>query len=621
MTRRKVPAFGEVYTAKLRTERTAIAELERYVEARVASGHIVGTDWNYEPLLETPPPVPLEFRWHRVDRVLKSFARSRQLIGRWSGKPFILLDSQVRYIVAPVFGWTHPDGRRIVRTVWDEIPRKNGKSTLASGAALYLFGDDGENTPQVAAAAADRSQAGLVFKPSRAMAEASPYWRRKFGDDLRTHVIEVNGGAGWFKAVSADGARQQGLNLHGAIIDEVHVHKSPDLIDALETGTGSRDQPLTLFITTADDGADGSIYATKREYLEGIVAGSITDPTFRGVVFGADKSADGFDPFALETIRAANPGIGHTVHEDYLVGKADEARQSPAQLNRYLRLHLNVRTKQLDRWLPLQRWDYGAVELDLATAFAGRQSFGGLDLSSSSDFTAFALLTPIPPEERPELAELDEVIVDEDGSPVAGGLDDNDAGLERVARAAGYYLDVLHWLPEDRIDELERKLAVPLSQWVADGWLLATEGNVVDYARVRADIDARIEHLGAKLHEVAFDPWNASETVQEMQNAGRTMVPLRQGYASLSAPCKELERLVMGSTAELPLLIHGGNPVLRWEADNVAVTQDPGGNLKPAKPDRNKSAKRIDGIAATVNALARAMLRPPPKRAKRVAGF
>ena len=622
MARRRTPEFGEQYTARLRTERTAIAELERYVEARVKSGHIVGTEWNGTPLLETPPPVPLEFRWHRVDRVLTSFARSRQLIGQWSGRPFILLDSQVRYIIAPVFGWTHPDGRRIIRTVWDEIPRKNGKSTLASGAALYLFGDDGENTPQVAAAAADRSQAGLVFKPSRAMAEASPYWRRKFGDDLRTHVIECNGGAGWFKAVSADGARQQGLNLHAAIVDEVHVHKSPDLIDALETGTGSREQPLTMFITTADDGADGSIYSTKREYLEGIVAGSIVDPTFRGVVFGADKSAEDFDPFHIDTIRNANPGIGQTVHEDYLIGKAEEARQSPAQLNRYLRLHLNVRTKQLDRWLPLDRWDHGAQALDLEHAFNGRQCFGGLDLSSSSDFTAFALLAPIPPEDRPELADLDELILDEEGNPVLAGLDEElDAGLERVARAAGYYLDVLHWLPEERIAELDRKLGVPLEEWVADGWLIATEGNVVDYAKVRADIDARVELLGAQLHEVAFDPWNASETVQEMQNRGRTMVPLRQGFASLSAPCKELERLVMGSTADLPLLIHGGNPVLRWAADNVAVLADPGGNLKPSKPDRHKSTKRIDGIAATVNALARAMLRPPPKKKKRAYGF
>ena len=614
MTRRRTPAFGEPYTARLRTERTAIAELERYVAARVASGHLIGTDWPYAPLYETPPPVPLEFRWHRVDRVIASLGRLRQIAGTWADQPLKLLDTQARYVVAPTFGWTHPNGRRIIRTMWDDIARKNGKSTLASGVGLYMFGDDGEAGPQVAAAAADRAQAGLVFRPSLAMANASPYWRERFGDNIRANLIETAGGAGWFKAISADGARQQGLNLHAAIIDEVHVHKTGELIDALEKGTGAREQPLVLFITTADAGDDLTPYGTKRIYLEGIVAGNIVDPTFRGVVFGATKDDD---PFALETIHKANPGMGYTIHEDYLVAEARRAAQSPAELNNYLRFHLNLRTKQADRWLTLDAWDLGALPIPDG-AFDGRRASAGLDLASSTDFTAFAIVVPV--DDDNELDAIGQEDADLDALDAIAG---RETDLELVRRAAGYYLIVDHWLPEERIPELERKLGVPLEQWVADGWLRTTEGNVIDYRTVRRDVLARLDELGVDPGglECAFDPWNASETVRELEEAGLAMHPLRQGYASLSAPCHELERLVMGSTAELPLLIHAGNPILRWEADNVAVLTDPNGNLKPSKPDRRKSTKRIDGIAATVNALARAMLRPPPPKRRRVAGF
>lgn len=601
--------------------------MDRTIDLAVArwadEGLLERTPWRGKPLLATPLPDgdDIEFDPAAVERVLRFFRLLRQLIGRWSGRKFVLLDWQVRYLVAPAFGIKRKStGRRVIRTVWFEIPRKNGKSTLCSGLALYLFAADREAGAQVYTAAGDRGQAGIVFGPCRDMAAGSPELARAIGKGIRRHYLEHPRTGSILRALSSDGARQHGLNVHGAIVDEVHVHKSPDLIDALETGVGSREQPLIIFITTADEGADGSIYATKREYLEGIVSGTIIDPTFYGVVFGVDHTVKGFDPFAEATLIAANPGADITVLLEYLLAKAEEARQSPSQLNRYLRLHLNVRTKQSVRWLPLDRWDAAAGVLDLDVAFRGRPTYGGLDLSTSTDFTAAAFLTPIPPEDRPDITDDDEVIGD--ASPPPGS--DGSAPVEPavvVAAARGYYAHVMHWIPEERADELERRTGVPLNQWREEGWLRFTEGNVVDYAQVRADIKAEAELLGAVIVEFAYDPWNAAETVNEMQNDGLTMVPIRQGYASLSSPSKELERLVMGSTAEVPLIVHGGNPVLRWMADNVEVHQDPAGNIKPAKPDRRKSAKRIDGIAAIVNALARAMLRPPPKKARRVAGF
>lgn len=618
---KRTPAKGSATPRRPRRPVPMAEQLDRAVKRWVAAGLVEPTGWKGRPLVEAPLPdgPDVELDLERVERVLKFFLLLRQLIGRWSGRRFVLLDWQVRYLVGPVFGIVDRETRRrIIRTVWFEIPRKNGKSTLCSGIALYLFAADREPGAQVYAAAGDRGQAGIVFGPCRDMAAGSPELARALGKGIRRHYLEHPRTGSILRALSSDGARQHGLNIHGAIVDEVHVHKSPDLIDALETGTGSREQPLVVFITTADEGADGSVYATKREYLEGIASGTIVDRSFYGVVFGVDATAEGFDPFSLDTLRAANPGAGITVLEDYLVAKAEEARQSPAQLNRYLRLHLNVRTKQSVRWLPLDRWDAAAGELNLDVAFAGRNTYGGLDLSSTTDFTAFAFLTPIPPEDRPEL-DLGEDEVVED--VVEEGADGEELELQRIAAAGGYYAHVLHWIPEERAVELERRTGVPLHRWRDEGWLRFTEGNVVDYAQVRHDIHAEAELLGAVLVEVAFDPWNAAETVNELANEGLTMVPLRQGYASLSSPSKELERLVMGSTVDVPLLVHGGNPVLRWMADNVEVVTDPNGNIRPTKPDRRKSAKRIDGIAAIVNALARAMLRPPPRKPRRAVGF
>ena len=571
------PAKAAPTARRPRKARTMEELVDEHVARWAREGLLELTGWKGAPHLRTalPSGPDVEFDPARVERVLRFFLILRQLIGRHAGRRFILLDWQVRYLVAPVFGIVDKvTRRRVIRTVWFEIPRKNGKSTLCSGLALYLFTGDSEPGAQVYTAAGDRGQAGIVFGPCRDMAAGSPPLARRLGNGIRRHYLENPHSGSILRALSSDGARQHGLNVHGAIVDEVHVHKSPDLIDALETGVGSRDQPLVIFITTADEGADGSIYATKREYLEGIVGGTIVDRRFLGVVFAADPAAPGFDPFSRETILSANPGTDVTISLEYLEGAAAEARVA----------------EQAGEVLP-------AGHTGLDTMFAGRPTYGGLDLSSTSDFTAFAFLTQLT-----------------EPAPVG------DVTADRVP-TEGYALHVLHWIPEERAEDLERRTGVPLGRWREDGWLRFTEGNVVDYAQVRADIAAETERLGAVLVEVAYDPWNAAETVNEMQNAGLTMVPLRQGYASLSSPSKELERLVMGSTPDAPLLIHGANPVLRWMADNVEVTQDPGGNIKPTKPDKRKSSKRIDGIAATVNALARAMLRPPPKKPRRSAGF
>ena len=579
------------------TQEDAWREISEHVAELVESSTAfapIETGWmeDHAPLFTTPLPAGagVVYSRARVERVLRALAKLEQIKGRWARQPLRLFDWQVFYEIAPVFGLIDAaTGCRIIRTAYFEKPRKNGKSTECSGLGLYLAFADGEEGAEVYAAARDKQQAQIVFQPAKTMAERSPELRKKLGVRGITKGYLTNPTTtSIFRPLAADmGGNLHGLNVHGGIVDELHVHRTPDTIDAIETGTGSREQPLIVIITTADEGVTGSIYDTKRSYAENLHAGTIRDPSFYAVVFAATDEQLARDPFSIETLRAANPGIGYTVTEEYLRGKAREASNSPAQLNRYLRLHCGKRTKQTIAWLTMAKWD-AAAGMVSREDFAGKMAYLGFDLSATTDFTAAVWIAPI---------NLD----DDEGTPA-------------------YLVWARFWIPEERVEELERLTGVPLRAWHKAGWLNLTEGNVVDYARVRKDMAAETELLGCTVAEVAYDPWNATETVQEMQNEGHTMIPTRQGYLTLNAPAKEIERVVMGSTPDRPLFRHGGNPVLRWMADCAEVMQDPAGNIKPAKPDRRKSSKRIDGIAAAVNAMSRAMLRTVPKKKRRSGG-
>jgi phage terminase large subunit-like protein len=590
------------------TEREVWQAIGDHLVELVEAGDVLASGWleENEPAIVTPVPHGRDVIYDpaRVEKVVRTLAQFEQIKGRWAGRPLRLLDWQFLYEIAPVFGlvrWHElppaerrgdelGEHRRIIRTAWFEKPRKNGKSTECSGLGLVLAFADDEPGAEVYAAARNKDQARIVFTPAKTMAERCGPLRRKLGPrGIQRNLLENPSTSSIFRPLASDlGGSLHGLNVHGGIVDEVHVHKSPDTIDAIETGTGSRTQPLVVFITTADEGLTGSIYDTKRSYVEALAEGHAEDETFYGVVFAASAEAIELRPFEDSTLIAANPGVGWTVELDYLRSKAREAKSSPAQLNRYLRLHLGKRTKQSVAWFTMAQWDTSMGLAPTADEWRKAVAYAGIDLSATTDFTAAAIIAPDP---------------QTDG--------------------AGYIGRAMFWLPEQRVDTLEKLTGVPLRRWADEGWIHLTEGNVVDYSRFREDLSAEISRLGCTVAEVGYDPWNAAETVQEMQTQRRnpyTMVPIRQGYASLSGPSKELERLVMGSTPELPLLRFGWNPVLRWMADCVEVMQDPSGNIKPTKPDRRKSSKRIDGIAALVNAIARAMLRAPAKKRRRAGG-
>lgn len=476
--------------------------------------------------------------------------------GPLAGQPFRLEPWQ-RRIVREVFGCKQANGLRQYRKLYLEVPRGNGKSTFAAGLALYLLAVDGERSAKIYSAAADRAQAAIVFETAEKMVQASPVLAKNIRA-YRNKTMEYGESGSKYIVLSADAYTKHGLNPSGIVFDELHAQPNRELYDVLNTAMGKRAQPLMIMITTA--GYDrNSICWEQHEYALRVQSGAIDDPTYYAAIFAAGEEDDWTSPAAWSK---ANPNYGVSVREEFLRQECQVALQSPAYQNTFRRLYLNQWTQQETRWIDMAAWDRCAAPLpDLA----GRSCFAGLDLASTTDIAALALVFPPQAE----------------GEPV--------------------YLLPLFWIPADNMIERERRDRVPYATWVRQGLIEATPGNVIDYGYIRN----RINELAATytIQEMAFDPWNATQLSVELAGDGVNMIEMRQGFASLSAPSKELLRLVLSGG-----LAHGGNPVLRWMADNVTARQDPAGNVKP---DKAKSTGRIDGIAACVMGIGRAMVSQP----------
>ena len=534
-------------------------------------------------MIKTPEPreVPgARFDPARVDKVIAAFRQLRHTKGRFAGQRFDPDCWQVAYLIAPVAGWVHrsPDSGewvRIVTIAYFEMPRKNGKTTTAAGWGIYLTAADGEFGAQVVAAATTKEQAGFIFEPIRQLVNKSPGLKRHLRA-LKHRITHAASGS-YFQPIANAGDAQHGADIHGGIVDELHLHKTMVLIEALETGTGSREQPLIIYITTADAGKRNTPYDEKRTLIEKLARLVLKRPTTYGVVFAAEKPeyengrlVRGDDPFAESTWRKANPGYGISPTKRAMVEAANKAKDSPAELARFLRLHLGIRTKQETRYLDVDDWDVNAAMVD-TDRLKGRECFGGLDLGSTSDLTALVWVFP-----------------------------NDDGTFDVLAR---------HWAPEDSIAALDERTANNASTWVKQGWLTTTPGNVTDYDFIEAQMKRDRDEFLVK--ECAYDRWNANQLINNLTSDGAPMLTMGQGFASMSAPTKDLQRLIrIGSRTDndgvpvKPMVIHGGNPLLRWEIDNFAVAMDPAGNVKP---DKANAGDKIDGVVALIMALSRAM--------------
>lgn len=526
---------------------------KKYI-ADVLSGKVCACKWvrlfceRHERDLKKGAKRGIYFDEAEAERVLRFFDFLRHSKGEWGGQPFILSPWEQAYLWV-LFGWRKKStGLRRFRISYLEVARKNGKSTLAAGVALYLLDGDGEPGAEVYSAATKRDQAKIVHGEACRMVRASSSLKR-FITVRADNMFVVDTGSK-FEPLSSDYNSLDGLNIHGAIIDEVHAHKTRDLWDILETATGARRQPLMFAITTAGVSRHG-ICRELHDYLEKVLDGSLEDDSFCGVIFTLDEGDDYLDERAWVK---ANPNIGVSVKPDDLRDKVKKAQEAPAALNAFLRLHMNVWTQAETRWISPEAWAACDGQTPLED-LRGAPCYGGLDLSSTTDISAFVLKFPA------------------------------------TGDALAWF-----WIPEEEMEKRERRDRVPFSAWVRHGYVEATPGNVIDYEYIRQRIkQLSIEFRG--MREIGYDPWNATQIAIQLEEEGFHVVPVRQGFQTLSPAAKELEREILSGE-----LKHGGNPVMRWMAANVVLATDPAENIKP---DKAKSAERIDGIVALCMAISR----------------
>ena len=476
--------------------------------------------------------------------------------GTWAGKPFELINWQEQ-IIRDLFGIIKPNGYRQFETAYIEIPKKMGKSELAAAVALLLTCGDGEERAEVYGCAADRQQASIVFEVAADMVRMCPALNKRVKILAATKRIIFLPTNSFYQVLSAEAYSKHGFNVHGVIFDELHTQPNRKLFDVMTKGSGdARMQPLYFLITTAGTDTHSICYETHQKAKD-ILEGRKVDRTFYPVIYGAEENDDWTDPKVWEK---ANPSLGITVGIDKVRIACDSARQNPAEENIFRQLRLNQWVKQSVRWMPMEKWDKCDFAIDEAD-LEGRVCYGGLDLSSTTDITAFVLVFP--------------------------PLDENDK----------YHVLPYFWIPEDNIPLRINRDHVPYDIWNRQGFLETTEGNVVHYGY----IEKFIEHLEEKynIREIAFDRWGAVQMVQNLEGMGFTVVPFGQGFRDMSPPTKELMKLVLEKK-----IAHRGHPVLRWMMDNIFIRTDPAGNIKP---DKAKSTEKIDGAVATIMALDRAI--------------
>ena len=476
--------------------------------------------------------------------------------GTWAGKSFELIDWQEQ-IIRDIFGILKPNGYRQFNTAYVEIPKKQGKSELAAAVALLLCCGDGEERAEVYGCAADRQQATIVFDVAADMVRMCPALNKRVKILSSQKRIIYEPTNSFYQVLSAEAYSKHGFNIHGVVFDELHTQPNRKLFDVMTKGSGdARMQPLYFLITTAGTDTNSICYETHQKAVD-ILEGRKHDETFLPIIYGADESDDWTDP---KVWKKANPSLGITVGIDKVKAACESAQQNPGEENAFRQLRLNQWVKQSIRWMPMNKWDECKFRVD-EDELCGRICYGGLDLSSTTDMTAFVLVFP------PE---------DEDDK---------------------YMVLPYFWVPEDTLDLRVRRDHVPYDIWERQGYLQTTEGNVVHYGY----IEKFIESLGEKynIREIAFDRWGAVQMVQNLEGMGFTVVPFGQGFKDMSPPTKELMKLVLEKR-----IAHGGHPVLRWNMDNIFIRNDPAGNIKA---DKEKSTEKIDGAIATIMALDRAI--------------
>lgn len=473
---------------------------------------------------------------------------------KWAGKPFDLSPWQA-FWVAMIFGWMRTDGTRRFRKAYMRVARKNGKSTLLSGIGLYLFVGDGVAGAEVYTAATKLDQARITHNESKLMVQQSP--------ELAKHVqiyrneIFIPGTASKYVPLGADAKTQDGLNPHGVIVDELHAHATRDLWDVLISAIGAREQPLVLAITTAGFNGEESICVEQDKYVKGLLSQTFEDDSYFGVIYELDDEDDWRDETCWIK---ANPNLNVSVNIESLRDGSRASQNSPSSLENFLTKHMNRWVKASSLWMAPEKWHACAGEYGLEGLEGADSMYGGLDLASTSDLCSFGLVAVMP---------------------------------DRKMRIWGR-----HYLPEDKALERSNKNRHLYEKWARLGWLVLTPGDIVDYEWIKKDILEALNRFN--IREIAFDRWNSTQLVTDLMSEGAPMVQFGQGFVSMSPAMKDFERRIIGQIIE-----HPQDPVLTWAVGNLVAARDPAGNIKP---DKAKSADKIDPAVAVIMAVGRASM-------------
>ena len=477
--------------------------------------------------------------------------------GKWAQKKeLIILQPWQCFAFCSLFGWKNKKNKlRRFRKAYFAVPRKNGKSIIGSGVGLYMFSADGEFGAEVYAGAGTEKQAWEVFRPAKQMLERTPELREALGSEV------------WAKALlnPSDGSRFEpiigkpgdGSSPSCAIVDEYHEHDTSELVDTMETGMGSREQPLMLMITTAGFNIAGPCFdqeADAKKVLDGV----LDDPELFALIYTIDEDDKWDDP---KSIYKANPNIGVSVDEDFLLSQQRQAINSASKQTRFKTKHLNVWCSAKSAWLNILDWNRCADRTLRREQFLGCENWLSLDLASTSDVCVVMQVF-----------------------------------RKKIDNKDHYFLFGNYFLPENAIEN-DRKNKNAYQKWVIEGFLEQHEGAEIDYELIKDCTSYLLSSYQPK--DVAYDPWKAAYLAQQLMKDGAELVEYRQEVKTMSLPMKELEAAVKSGR-----LHHDGNPVLTWMASNVVAKLDAKDNIYPRK---EKPEQKIDGIVAAIMGIGRAM--------------
>lgn len=463
--------------------------------------------------------------------------------GKFKGQPFKLLDWQWKEFIAPVFGWKKKDGTRRFRKAYLEIPKKNGKSTISAGIALYLLLADDEAGAEVYSLAGDKEQASIVYNEAVSMVQSSDALSERLLVIKSKKMLDYPDTNSIYRVLSSDASTKEGYNVSGLIFDEYHVQKNDDLRDVLEYSGASREQPLFVFITTAGEDTESPCYK-EREYAKAVIAGDIDDISYYGLIYSLDEEKE--DWTKEKNWYKANPSLGVTIPIDSFREDYKNVCRNPRKAGKFKRYRLNIWTNQESKWLDLNDWAECTYD---EVPEPGEECYASIDLATSQDINSLTLFFP-----------------------------------ERKA------IIPFFWVPEGcnlkRVEDHKFRY----TGFIEDGLMVEVPGKIMDYDLI---FDKVVE-MGSvyNIIKIGCDPYNASTLCKRLTEENFEVVYYRQNFANLSNPSKQLENMILTHTIR-----HYNHRVLNWMIKNVVSIEDKMENIRPCK---KKSKEKIDGVVTTI---------------------